>query len=109
MAFPIGNPGQENALAARYAGKEAKMAAAKEFVNKNLTTVKEVVTPALTQVAINNCPFVPQQNIERAVNASTNRTQSSFQRTADRSIESKYSYGNENSSISRVTDWLLRR
>ena len=85
------------------------MAAAKEFVNKNLTTVKEVVTPALTQVAVNNCPFVPQQNIGRAVNASTNSTQGSIQKAANRSIESNYVYGNENSSISRATDWLLRR
>jgi hypothetical protein len=109
MAFPIGNHGQANGLAARYAGREAKTAAAKEIVNKNLTTIREIVTPALTQVAANNCPFIPQRNIERAVNNSTNRSQESGQRSANRCIESNYSYGNENSSVSRATDWLLRK
>lgn len=109
MAFPIGNPGQENTLAARYVGSEAKMSAAKNLINQNLTTVREIVTPALTQVAINNCPFIPQQNIQRAVNNSTGNTQSTVQKAVDKSIESNYSYGNENSSVSRATDWLLRR
>ncbi|VHN99710.1 hypothetical protein [Candidatus Rhabdochlamydia sp. T3358] len=109
MVFPIGNPGQGNALAARYAGKEVKMAAAKSLVNQSLTTVKEVVTPALAQVVINNSPNIPPQNIQRAVNYSTNSTQNSIQRAANRSIESPHFFGDPNSSISRTTDWLFRR
>lgn len=109
MAFPIGNQGQANALAARYAGREAKMEAAKSFVGKNLTTVKEAATPALTRVIANNSPFIPQQNVDRVVNGSMDRTQQATQRAADRCIESRHCYGNENSSVSRVTDWLLRK
>jgi hypothetical protein len=54
MTFPIGNHGQQNTLAAKHAGREAKMAAAKEIVNKNLTTVREIVTPVFTQEVVNN-------------------------------------------------------
>ncbi|MFI0477937.1 MAG: hypothetical protein ACH349_02250 [Candidatus Rhabdochlamydia sp.] len=109
MAFPIGNHRQQNTLAAKYAGREAKMAVAKEILTKNLTTVREIATPIMTQVAVNNSPNIPQQHIQRSVNNSTGYAQRATQRAADRCIESNYSYGNENSCVSRTTDWLLRK
>ena len=81
------------------------MAVAKEILTKNLTTVREIATPIMTQVAVNNSPNIPQQHIQRSVNNSTGYAQ----RAADRCIESNYSYGNENSCVSRTTDWLLRK
>ena len=94
MAFPIGNHGQANALADRYAGKDAKIAAAKGLVSQGFTTVRNVAEPALAGVLAGN--GVPPELAGRAANASSTQTQNSVQSAADRSIESNICYGNEN-------------